>query len=136
MKSLSFLAELNLWIKEHFYIDLTQTGFEQQSKCEKREDRCSLSTDDVHGEPQGLLHAVGLTLVGPRHDTVELYQSMRTVQSKMISRCAYLRQLDGFTELVQGALQVRQLVETEEHSSKKTRETTSKCRIFHCPSFT
>lgn len=81
--------------------------------------RRSLSPDHVHGELQGVLHAVGLPLVGPRKAQRSFSSSYRTKASHRALPGVYLGQLDGLRQFVHGALQVRQLVGTQ-HAGEGT----------------
>lgn len=111
---------------------------------------CSLSPDDIHGESQGLLHTVRLTLrrqtgsfplimgagahcsaqmlslfsphtelTGIRHwETLSQDFTVLCWTDLMFPGSTNLGQLDGFVELVQGALQVRQLLRTQHPGEK------------------
>lgn len=122
MKSLSFLAELHLQVKDRFNLRLVCfffffRSFGQSAQIKTKSPQkscCSLSPDHIHGEPQSLLHAVGLTLRRgeERRDSRFKQQNPAGTGGHHHPSQVYLRQLDGFIEFVQRALQIRQLGRT------------------------
>ncbi len=88
---------------------------------------CSLSPDDVHGESQGFLHTVRLTLVGRKDrgwfSFIKQWKTHTLIQFTLtMILCVHLGQLYGFIQLVQGALQVRQLLGRETCASNRRKK--------------
>lgn len=106
-----------------------------------------LSPDYIHGKSQGLLHTVRLPLVGQKKSFywIDLYLHWQTngenlCQKKIVATFCqqtcfsfsppHLGQLDGFVELVQGALQIRELLKTTSNGQCRSNMRSNQRLIF------